>query len=261
MSENVIFCYSGTGNCLDMAKNIARGLGDTDIIMMRRAPEKTDVTDAGRVGFIFPCYAGGLPGEVESFVRMVKLSPEAYTFGIGQFSGYPGNGLHTIDGIVKLDYWTVMSHQCGFMPLFPHQMMMPPMPPAMAQRRSEKTAARIAADISSGKKSKKRPPLYRLNALEYKAWPMLVSMNAKKFLVDPAKCIGCGQCVRICPKGNIHMVCGTPAIGADCYQCLSCLQYCPQKAISLGGVTEKRERYHNPNISPELLNQSIIHID
>ena len=27
MSENVIFCYSGTGNCLDMAKTIARELG------------------------------------------------------------------------------------------------------------------------------------------------------------------------------------------------------------------------------------------
>ena len=78
MSENVIFCYSGTGNCLDMAKNIARGLGDTDIIMMRRAPEKTDVTDAARVGFIFPCYAGGLPGEVESFVRMVVFSVEGH---------------------------------------------------------------------------------------------------------------------------------------------------------------------------------------
>ena len=23
MSENVIFCFSGTGNCLDIAKNIA----------------------------------------------------------------------------------------------------------------------------------------------------------------------------------------------------------------------------------------------
>ena len=35
MSENVIFCYSGTGNCLDMAKTIARELGDTDIIIGR----------------------------------------------------------------------------------------------------------------------------------------------------------------------------------------------------------------------------------
>ena len=35
MRENVIFCYSGTGNCLAMAKTIARELGDTDIILQR----------------------------------------------------------------------------------------------------------------------------------------------------------------------------------------------------------------------------------
>ena len=50
MSENVIFCYSGTGNCLDMAKTIARELGDTDIILMRKEPAVTDVRDAKRVG-------------------------------------------------------------------------------------------------------------------------------------------------------------------------------------------------------------------
>lgn len=65
MSENVIFCYSGTGNCLDMAKTIARELGDADIILMRREPAVTDVRDARRVGFVFPCYGGGLPGGVE----------------------------------------------------------------------------------------------------------------------------------------------------------------------------------------------------
>ncbi len=35
MSKNVIFCFSGTGNCLDLARNIARGLGNTDIIIGR----------------------------------------------------------------------------------------------------------------------------------------------------------------------------------------------------------------------------------
>ena len=69
MSKNVIFCYSGSGNCLDFAKNVAKGLGDTDIIMMRKAPVKTDVRDAERVGFIVPCtmyafYAVFRKGEV-----------------------------------------------------------------------------------------------------------------------------------------------------------------------------------------------------
>ena len=69
MSKNVIYCFSGTGNCLDIAKNIAKVLGDTDIVMMRRLPAVRDVHEAERVGFVFPCYAGGLPGEVERFVR------------------------------------------------------------------------------------------------------------------------------------------------------------------------------------------------
>ena len=38
MSTSIIFCYSGTGNCLDTARNIAKELGDTDIVMMRSFP-------------------------------------------------------------------------------------------------------------------------------------------------------------------------------------------------------------------------------
>lgn len=73
MSENLIYCYSGSGNCLDMAKNIAKELGDTEIVMMRSFPVKTDATEAKRVGFIFPCYGGGLPGNVESYVKAIHI--------------------------------------------------------------------------------------------------------------------------------------------------------------------------------------------
>ena len=261
MSKNVIFCYSGTGNCLDMAKNIAKGLGDTDIVMMRRKPSVTDAAEAETVGFVFPCYGGGLPGDVAEFVGQVKLSPNAYTYGVGQYAGYPGNGLRMIDDIVGLDYWTSVSHQCGYIVLFPHQMMVPPMTPAMAQKRSEKKAAKIAADVLARVEKTGRPPLNRLNAAEYKGWPMITSLKASKFAVNPAKCIGCGQCARICPTGNIRMTAsGTPAWGRKCYQCVSCLQYCPKEAISLGGFTEKRERYHNPNVTAQELNMDVIHI-
>jgi hypothetical protein len=138
------FLLFGTGNCLDMAKNIAKVLGDTDIIMMRSRPTVTDVKDAKRVGFVFPCYGGGLPGDVEKFVKLVEVSPDAYTFGVCQFAGYPGNGLHMIDEIVGLDYWAMMSHQCGYIVLFPHQLMVPPMTPEAAQARSERRRGRLA---------------------------------------------------------------------------------------------------------------------
>ena len=164
MSENVIFCYSGTGNCLDMAKTIARELGDTDIILMRREPAVTDVRDAKRVGFVFPCYGGGLPGGVEESLRKIQVGLTAYTFGVCQYAGYMGSGLYKLDSIIPL-------------------------------------------------------------------------------------------------RGNIRIEGGRAVIGGNCIQCLSCLQYCPQQAISIGRITDRREHYHNPNVTAAELTESVIHVD
>ncbi len=259
MSKNVIFCFSGSGNCLDIAKNIAKRMGDTDIIMMRKAPAVTDVSEAKRVGFVFPCYAGGLPGDVEKYVKTLKISPKAYTFGVCSYAGYIGCGLHKLNSIVPLTYWAGISHQCSCIWLFPHTLMMPPLTPEKAQARSEELAMKIAIDALSLKR-KKAPPKMRVNAVESSAWPILSKLKGRKLKADDS-CIGCGQCVKLCPKGNISIVNGKAKFGKDCIQCLSCLQYCPKQAISMGGATVKRERYQNPKVSPAELMQSVIHFD
>ncbi|MBR6208062.1 MAG: EFR1 family ferrodoxin [Oscillospiraceae bacterium] len=260
MSENVIFCYSGTGNCLDMAKNIACSLGDTDIIMMRSAPVKTDVREAARVGFIFPCYAGGAPGDVLSYVRGIQVSPDSYTFGIVQCAAYPGTGLAELDRIIPLRYWSVVTHQCSCIWLFPHTLMRPAMSAEKAQQRSEKLAKEIAENLRAGVVSEKKPPNHLINRAESRFWPAIARKKAAGFKVSDA-CIGCGQCVSLCPKGNIRLKDGRAVIGTDCIQCLGCLQYCPRSAISLGSITEKREHYHNPNVSASELTEPIIHVD
>ena len=113
MSENIIYCYSGSGNCLDMSKNIAKALGDTDIVMMRSFPAVTDATGYKRVGFVFPCYAGGLPGDVENYVKSIHILPGTYKFAVVQYAGYiavgdrvilsggetPGSGVYTLNEI------------------------------------------------------------------------------------------------------------------------------------------------------------------
>lgn len=258
MSKNVIFCYSGSGNCLDIAKNIAKRMIDTDIVMMRSAPAVTDVRSAKRVGFVFPCYAGGLPGDVEKYVADLQIDPKAYVFGVVSYAGYPGIGLWQINKLVRLDYWAGISHQCSCIWLFPHTLMVPPLTPELAQKRSERLAKKIAYDVLDGKRSRKEPSANPFNSVEYKAWPVLKDRKAAKMAASDA-CIGCGQCEKLCPKGNIRVVDGRATFGAGCIGCLSCLQYCPQQAISMGGVTVRRERYHNPNVTADELCQKIIH--
>ena len=88
--SNIIYCYSASGNCLDMARKIAEGLGDTDIVMMRAFPTVTDATPYERVGFVFPCHGGGLPADVESHIRAIRVAPNAYKFGVVQYAAYMG---------------------------------------------------------------------------------------------------------------------------------------------------------------------------
>ncbi len=260
MHKNVIFCYSGTGNCLDLAKNIAKGLAGADIIMMRKKPVITDVTEAERVGFVFPCYAGGAPEDVLKYARLIKVSPSAYTFGVSVSASYPGIGLSSLNEIIPLKYWTTVTHQCSCIWLFPHDLMMPKMGVDAAQKRSEKLAMKIATDTLVKKKTDKKPPRNPFNVLENKAWPKMSKKKIAQFKVSKS-CIGCGQCARICIRENIKIVDGKAKIGSNCIQCLGCLQYCPKEAISIGEITDKREHYHNPKVTVDDLVQTVIHID
>ena len=171
-----------------------------------------------------------------------------------------GSGLHTLNSIHHLSYWTAVSHQCSCIWLLPHGMMLPPVTPAMAQRRAEKKAVRIAQEVRARTHSPKAPPKKPVNRLESRVWPKIVAGKAQKFAVSDA-CVACGQCIRLCPRGNIRIEGGRAVIGGDCIQCLSCLQYCPQQAISLGRVTDRRAHYHNPNVTAAELTEPVIRVD
>ncbi len=259
MSTNIIYCYSGSGNCLYMAKNIAKKLGDTDIVMMRTFPEITDATEYKRVGFVFPCYGGGLPGDVEKYVRAIKVSPTAYKFGVVQYAGYAGNGLAIIDSIIGLDYWTGLSQHCSAIWLMPHWLCMPPLPIKLEQKRSEITAKRVARAAKKGIHSRRRPMSLGFFKIESASFSKLNVKINNKFKVSNA-CVGCGTCETVCPRENIKVVDGKAVIGKNCIGCMSCVQYCPSKAINVGKLTLKRERYHNPKVKAADLAEKVIHV-
>ena len=257
MKKNVIFCYSGTGNCLDMAKNIAKSLGDTDIIMMRKYPAVTDVREAEKVGFIFPCYAGGLPGRVEQYLHDIKVSPDAYTFAINQSASYKGEGLRRLNEIIPLDYWTAITHQCTCIWLFPHNLMIPAMDAESAQKRSEEFAAKVAEDVKAEVKTEKAPPKAHANVLEHAVWPDLCRKKGQSLNAND-NCVLCGTCAKVCPADNIRYRENAVIFSDKCISCCACVQYCPQEAINFGKSTAKRERYHNANVTVDDLTQDII---
>ena len=54
-------------------------------------------------------------------------------------------------------------------------------------------------------------------------------------------CIGCGLCSRECPMNNIQMKDKRATSGNRCTMCYRCISLCPQKAITLLGVTVKEQ--------------------
>lgn len=46
-------------------------------------------------------------------------------------------------------------------------------------------------------------------------------------------CTGCGDCVSICPMGNLSMVDGSVQMGENCIGCGLCAYHCPQRVIEM----------------------------
>ena len=69
--KNIIFYFSGTGNCLMVAKIISKELNECEIISMAKPFILTEQYD--RIGFIFPTYYEGLPKKVIEFIEKTNF--------------------------------------------------------------------------------------------------------------------------------------------------------------------------------------------
>ena len=67
-------------------------------------------------------------------------------------------------------------------------------------------------------------------------------VKANAFAAGDA-CIGCGQCVRLCPTNNITIQNGKPVWGGNCTHCMACICHCGAEAIEYGKKSQGKPRY------------------
>ena len=100
--KTVLYCFSGTGNSLWVALDLAEKLG-CELVSMTNAMRGTMDTSSQRVGVVFPTYMYRPPHLVVDFLQ--KLPPTDYLFAVatnGGDAGTSGDGTDTEDFINAL---------------------------------------------------------------------------------------------------------------------------------------------------------------
>ncbi|HBF38330.1 MAG TPA: flavodoxin [Firmicutes bacterium] len=254
MSKNIIFYFSGTGNSLKVAKDIATAIEDCELISMGKLHNLSSTYE--RIGIVYPNYAGGMPAVVERFVKVLDLSvnKSSYVFAVCTSGSGTGGGITKIRKIIgdkggKLSYYESIRCFSNYVGLY-----------AMGNDADNKAKAQsqatkqIIKDIQS---FAVKPPA-KSNPMELMHGPFmkLLANRDKGFNVNEA-CNGCTTCSKVCPVGNIKMLDGKPMFLHHCEQCMACIQWCPKQAINYKDKTQKRGRYHHPDITlAEMINKN-----
>lgn len=249
--ENIIFYFSGTGNSLQVAADLAEKLEDCEVVNLAKFPTETEI-HAKRIGIVFPVYFWGIPNIIRKFLSEIKLAGTPYIFSVATCGNVAGASLIQINDRLKVKNQKLSS---GFIIRMPENYIL------YYDADSEKTQQKRFQDekervshISQIVIDKKELPFeksrYKIDALLGKALnravvPKFPSKDIHFTVND--QCTGCGKCEKICSVNNLTLIDHRPTWNHHCEFCLGCLQNCPVNAINYGNKTQKRKRYYNPN--------------
>ena len=250
-----IYYFSGTGNSLQIAHQIAKGLEDcTNKSMAAQSPKEPVGGSGESIGFIFPVYYVGLPLLVKEFVEKLNILPETYCFAITNYGRISGNTLGMLENIlqkkgIKLSYADGVKMPGNYIVNYsPHN---PDKVKEILKKSMNKVDKATKAIAKGTQRPVKKNILSRL--LTKIAYPSLSKNIARwdeKFLATN-ECTCCRLCYEICPVNNIKIEDCHPVWQHHCEKCLRCIQWCPTEAIQYGKKTIERRRYQNPHVKAE----------
>ena len=251
MEQSIIFCFTGTGNSLKVAKDIASSLGECGIYDMGQPIPETDFSEYGRIGFVFPVYFLGLPLQVANFIGELSFPPDfsGFIFSIATYANMHGVAVKLVDELLRkqgkrLDYAANIKmgdNAIAFYGSTPNLDRLA----SSYKKHMNVLIPEIREKAKSSLGAKFLPAVMYYNAVI----PGMTSRD-KGFQLT-GDCSLCGICEKVCPVDNIELSDRKPDFKHGCEQCMACIQLCPEKAIDYKGKCAKRNRYMNPDISIE----------
>ena len=257
--NTTLLYFTGTGNSLVVAKDLAAALGNAPRIQIAKKNwEKiTGTTWSGTVGIIFPVYFGGLPHMVERLAEQLQVEAGTYVFAVATYGGMPGVAFEQLKEILAR---RSISLPAVFGVLMPgnYQVMYPPrsIQQQEDQFSREKEIIKAIAKLVSNRAEVLRPrPGFLTRVISPLFYRSLHPATRDRHFRATDTCNGCGLCVRICPARNLTLQDNRPVWNHQCEFCLACLQWCPVQAIQYEKKTVRRGRYHHPEVRVEELYQ------
>lgn len=253
--KTIIFYFSGTGNNLAVARQLAKELGDTDILPMRYLMTHKEISsEYDWVGFSAPTYYSHIPPYVEECMKNITYTGHQKVFLI---AGCGGNRGLTMEDLRKLVNDCNKEVALEYMVIYPGNYItsydaFPNWYQKFFIQQSYKKLHKIANDI---KNDKSRKPLgksilylydMKHDADSQKIIASFASIGQQYTISD--ECTGCGACAKLCPVGNITMENGHPVFGDHCNQCMACIQWCDRHALDDREKAKNRTRYHHSDI-------------
>lgn len=284
--STTIYYFSGTGNSLAVAGELAECL-DTELISIVSAVSKDGiVTDSDQIGIVFPVYNHRIPFIVKRFAEKLREIGSKYVFAVCTYGDSPCISLEYLSGIIhkaggnlafgigiKMPYNYILPSK-GISGLFRPFVMKEISAQELdrlisgSREKFEMICAAVKSNRVGSVEVKHRGIEHAVGflnlreTLQKSVWLKIGGFRGKTDLsyiecvqlmdhsfFSTDQCIRCGGCVRVCPTNNITMTDSGPRWNHRCEQCFACLQWCSKQAIQFGAGTDGGKRYHHPDVT------------
>jgi Na+-translocating ferredoxin:NAD+ oxidoreductase RNF subunit RnfB len=262
-----IYWFSGTGNSLALARDLAVKTGAQLTPLAPLIQSKTIISPAEAIGLVFPVYDFKAPAIIENFVTRFEGLGNKYlfalcTYGISPFKCLVGlkNQLAAKSIVLKAGFAVMMPHNAvgntGFSNADRNKAL------AEGKKRIDYIAQVINNRQIMPVETELLFSALFLHGLLFKVIKPVIPLllhtarygwESLAFQIND-RCSGCATCSKVCPVSNVTMDNNRPVWGNNCLSCFACIQWCPCEAIQLGTGEIKVERYHHPEIKSSDLN-------